>query len=188
MLLETPESYYKAMKVFCDKSEEIIITTFGVFCGFTIDNDLSNRFLTEDRNFIDSIADNNRISIIVGVADFSPCKNGCDQCGIAYARRTLRIERHRQEYPNFNWYLCESLHSKVASFKIKNDFYSIIGSRNFTGSTNKEMAIVINDQKSSKSLYDYTNNLKNESVPVTIDSCIESVIKNSDIKYVKLVI
>lgn len=188
MLLDTPELYYQAMKILCDKSNESIITSFGVFCGFTIDNDFSDRFTSEDRKFIDSISNNNNVSIIVGTGGFTPCKKGCDQCGISYARRTLRIERHRQEYPNLNWYICESLHSKVATFRVDDKFIAIIGSRNFTGSVNKEMAIIINDQKTAKELFDYTIKLKTESKLVSIDSVMESIIINSDARYINLII
>lgn len=187
MLLETPEKYYKVMKALCDSSDESIITSFGVFCCFTVDNDLSDRFISEDRKFIDSISNNKNVSIIVGVGGFTPCKKNCDQCGISYARRTLRIERHRQEYPNLHWYICESLHSKVAAFRINGKYVSIIGSRNFTGSVNKEMAITIEGQSEAKELFEYALMLKNSSKPVSIDTVIESVILNSDARYIALV-
>lgn len=185
ILLETPEQYYSIMNRFIKDSEETIITTFGVFCGITYNSDISYKFPSEDRNFLDNISDKSNISIIVGVGGYTPNKKECNECGVAYARRTIRIEKHRELYPNINWYLCESLHSKVAVFKINGNYVAIIGSRNFTGSNNLEIAVPIFDSQTAKSLYDYANKIKSLSKQVNIDNVINSVVSNSDSKYLE---
>lgn len=183
MLLESPEAYYAAMKKLCDNSQKAIITSFGVFCNLTISGDSSDKSKSIDRDFIDSIANHPDLSIIVGVMGFSPCKDHCIPCGVAYIRRTLRIETHREKWPNLKWHFCQSLHSKVAAFIIDGKYFAIIGSRNFTGSTNKEMAIVVSDQSTAEQLYKYASNLLVESPQVTMDALIENASNNSDPKY-----
>jgi hypothetical protein len=187
MLLESPEAYYSAMKGLCDKSQEAIVTSFGIFCNLTINRDTSDKSKSEDRKFIELVANHPNLSIVVGVGGYSACKDNCDACGVAYVRRTLRIERHRQEWPKLKWYLCESLHSKVAAFKIGDKYYAIIGSRNFTGSPNKEMAMVVSDPVNTKALFEYATSLISLSKPVTIDTAIESAVNNSNPRYLDLI-
>jgi hypothetical protein len=181
MLLDTSYKYYKTMEMLASKFDHGIITSFGVFCGILHNLDFSYKIESHDRNFLDSIKDHNDITVIVGTGTYnSPKKSGnCDDCLLAYAKRTVRIEKHREIFPNVKWKIIENLHSKVAVFWNDGNIVSIIGSRNFTGSDNMEVAIVVKDRETNLELRDYCLNLDKIAKDVDLDIIIPMMIEST---------
>lgn len=175
MLLDTPEKYYKTIELLAKKFDNGIITSFGLFCGILHNYDYSARIPSKDRDFLNSVANHKNLTVIIGTGDYnSPSKEkGCDHCLLAYAKRMIRIEKHRELFPNIKWKIINNLHSKVAIFWDDNSKISVVGSRNFTGSENMEMSILVKDKETNDELYDYCNNLLNVAKNVDLDTMIK---------------
>ena len=146
MLLKTPEEYYKFLTAVALKSDHGIITSFGVFAGIGFDGDINDVYPSNENSFLKSVENHPDLSMIIGVHGYysSYPKGGqCRHCLTAYARRTLRIDTHREYFPNLNWHVLHSLHSKVSCFWNGDNVIAIVGSRNFTNSPNHELSIVV---------------------------------------------
>lgn len=190
MLLKTQTQYYQAMTALSQKADEIIITTFNIFCGHSFKADLNDKFPSPDRTYLDFLKTKTDVKILVGVGSYyTPAREkGCDDCGIAYAKRTLRMQRYLNEYPNIKWYLLEKLHSKIAVFRTGTTVAAIVGSRNFTNSDNDEIGVVLRPGSSEATeLYNYAYELMNDSRSKIVDTdvLIHSVINNAGVEYVE---
>lgn len=181
MLLDTPDKYYKALTLLAAKFDHGIITSFGLFCGILHDYDFSSRIPSRDRDFLNSVANHKNLTVVIGTADyFSPGKNkGCDDCVLSYTKRMIRIEKHRELFPNIKWKILSKLHSKVAVFWNEDNKVAIIGSRNFTGSENMEMSILVKDQDTTNELHNYCNYLVGISTNVDLDIMIKTTIEET---------
>jgi len=185
MLLTSAEQYYKVLTALAKKLEHGIITSFGVFAGVGFDGDISDKYPCEENKFLKNVSDHPDLSMIIGVhgyysaypKDVAP--GHCRHCIAGYTRRTLRIEKHRELFPNLKWYMLNSLHSKVATFWNDKQTISIIGSRNFTNSPNYEAAILIQSQSEAISVKNYAIDLLKISEPVELDKLIDYLVKET---------
>jgi len=189
MLLTSAEQYYKALTALAQKSEHGIITSFGVFAGIGFDGDINDKFPNEENKFLKAVANHPDLTMIIGVHGYySPypekvSPGHCRHCISAYTRRTLRIEKHRELFPNLKWYMLNSLHSKVATFWTDKQTISVIGSRNFTNSPNHEAAILVQSQPEAISIRDYAIGLKEMSEPVELDKLMNYLVNETGSDY-----
>lgn len=189
MLIKSSEDYYKALTAAAIKSDHCIITSFGVFAGIGYDGDINDKFPSEERKFLDVIKNHPDISMIIGVHGYYSPYNPkispghCRHCIQAYTRRALRIEKHREIFPNINWYSLHSLHSKVAVFWGQNHTIAMVGSRNFTNSPNHELSICISNTTDAESVKEYAIGLKEIANPVSIDSMIDFLVQETGSDY-----
>jgi hypothetical protein len=173
MLLKSQREYYEALIKIASKYEHGIVTSFGVFCGITFDFDCSKTMVSYDRKFLDTVSNHNDLTIIVGTGGYySPKKSKCNDCLAAFSKRNIRIEKHRELFPNINWRFLENLHSKVAVFWGSAGSMAIIGSRNLTGSDNMEVAVVVKDRETTNELLAYCSELVSRSEEVNLDNLI----------------
>lgn len=188
MLLTTPEQYYGTLTKLAQTFEHGILTSFGVFAGIGFDADINDKYPSEERAFLDSIANHPDMSMIIGVHGYySPFPKdvqpgNCRHCIAAYTRRTLRIEKHREIFPNIKWYILRSLHSKVASFWNDKGVFSIIGSRNFTNSPNHEAAFLLKGNE-AVTVRDYALSLQNQGQLVDLDGLIDYLVTETGSDY-----
>lgn len=173
MLLQTQKEYYDVLIAVAKNYEHGIITSFGVFCGITFDFDCSKTLVSDDRRFLDSVANHQDLTVVVGTNGYySPKKTTCKDCLLAYSKRNIRIEKHRELFPNIHWKFLRSLHSKVAVFWGERGKIAVIGSRNFTGSDNIELSIVVRDAQTAGQLVEYCQNIVKLSTDVNLDNLI----------------
>ena len=171
MLLKTPEEYYKFLTAVASKSQHGIITSFGVFAGIGFDGDINDKYPSKENEFLNSVKDHPDLNMLIGIHGYYssyPKTLGdgkCRHCLAAYARRTIRIDTHREYFPNLKWSVLRSLHSKVATFWNGDNCISIVGSRNFTNSPNHELSVVLKGPE-ALSVREYAQGLLAMSKPV----------------------
>lgn len=189
MLIKSSEEYYNILANTASKSEHGIVTSFGVFAGIGYDGDIGDKYPTEERKFLETVKDHTDVSMIIGVhgyySAFPPkiSPGHCRHCIQAYGRRALRIEKHREFYPNIKWYTLHSLHSKIAVFWGPKHVIAIVGSRNFTNSPNHELSLCISNSNDAIGVKSYALELRDMATPVSLDEMINFLIKETGNDY-----
>jgi len=182
MLLKTSEQYYDILTHLAANSDECILSTFGVYCNIVHGLDLVDKQQkSADREFLESVANHPNMTVIIGVLGYHTAhfKKDCRHCELAYAKRVIRNEKHREIFPNIKWLFCESLHSKIFSIRKGNEYLGVVGSRNFTGSSNHELAVTVKD-KDAQELYNYAHTLKDLSQSINLDSMLTKCLDELD--------
>lgn len=189
MLLTTSDQFFQALTTLAKRFDHGIITSFGVFASIGFNGDISNQFPSAEHTFLKTVADHPDLSMIVGIHNYySPQPSyidggNCRHCLSAHARRVLRIETHRELFPNIKWRLLRGLHSKVAVFWSDNMTMAIIGSRNFTNSQSIEVAMLTQDAAQTENLKNYVIDLRDQSTEVELGSLINYLIEDTGSDY-----
>ena len=139
-----------------NKPSKCYISTFNIFAGITHDGkdvvedyhyeNISHDFLELLRNL------KVKTEIVVGLPYFMECRKGCPDCLNEYQKRTRRIYKHFDKWPEFKWKALEFHHSKYILFSPK---YSFIGGRNLTSSNYNDLTFLHTDTKLYNKLVKY---------------------------------
>lgn len=188
MLLKTPEDYYKFLGAVARASNHGIITSFGVFASIGFDGNINHKYPSKEYDFLNDVKDHPDLNMVIGVHGYysshpKDVNDGqCRHCLAAYARRTIRIDTHREYFPNLKWNVLRSLHSKVAVFWNGDKAIAIVGSRNFTNSPNHELSIVVQGDE-ALAVREYAQSLQEMSEPVDQGKLMEFLIEETGSDY-----
>jgi len=125
-------------------SSAVYIASFSLYAGITAHEGVVMKSPVADLlNGLKEVdAD---VHIVVGRPDFMECTKGCQACKKKYAAWLIRYNKHKKEWPGFNWKLHFASHAKFVAFKPTN--HCIVGGRNLSESGLFDINITVQDEE-----------------------------------------
>jgi hypothetical protein len=162
MIFTDTESHISALKQMARrKPEAISIATYNIYAGILHDGEDTtewedDKFRNQAHEFLDAIAKIQGVRILVGISPLIMCKKLCEDCLADGYKRAVRLVKHKERWPRFEWRFTDSFHFKCYLFHYKNGDVGVGGGRNLSNSDWTDMSFVLNKKQiiAAKTLFD----------------------------------
>lgn len=184
MFLTTDECYEELYKWLEQNPTLVQISSFGIYAGIVDSgkdiHKIGGKYTSSTHTFLDKLAETNvKTQILIGVAAYTSCKEDksqCKDCFKKYSKNMMRLLKHVENWPNFEWRFREELHLKCTIFNYKDAKKDRIlgGGRNLTDSNWADISFEP-PRELVPDLKEYFINQWNVSTPVTEEKLAEYV-------------
>ncbi len=153
MIFTTQESHMACLKkLAAKKPKEAIMATFNLYAGILHDGDDTHewgeKYRNEAHELLDILVEIPKVKMLVGFQPFIPCnKKGCEDCLANHYKRGVRLVKHAERWPEFEWKYLEKFHLKCNLFYYAKGCIGVTGGRNLSGSSWADLSFVMNDKQ-----------------------------------------
>lgn len=175
-LLITPKEHITYLRDCVNRTpKHTIFASFGLYAGIDMyGRDIHSwggEYTNATRELLESMRPLKDVKIIIGVTDYSSCKDNkyCKDCEVKYAKNLIRLLNHVEIFPEFKWKFSTSLHLKAYLFVYDKSVSGVAGGRNLTNSSWEDVSFTLSVEQ-FKVLYDRTIKVWGEARDLTSDS------------------
>lgn len=193
MFITTENCYDQLYKWLDEKPAHVQISTFGIYAGILDTgkdmHDLGGKYTSQTHAFLDKLhaMENLKVQILVGTSQYRSCKDKgkthCEDCYITYGKQFMRLMKHSEKWPNFQWRFGDELHLKCTIFTYGDvegnlDYRRILGGgRNLTDSDWADISFELPEELHSP-IHDYFREQWKEKVKVTEENLANYVVQS----------
>lgn len=182
IIADLNEHYDYLDKLLSSNPDEVLISSYGIYAGILHDGRDANlfgpKYKTRSIDTLTKMADFS-VKMLVGVTDFNPCKNNCDDCEIKYINGLLRIKNHSDRFPSINFKIMRHNHMKCFIIRKGNKFLGVTGGRNFSDSMWNDISFVLQHDDCVR-IVELFNDVYNSAVFIT-DETISAILNEQGI-------
>lgn len=179
------DEYYNYINSLLDKKPgEVLISTYGIYCGILDDGTdvttFGSKYDKQSKQLCDRLREEKiKTSILVGVYSYRSCKGDfpCENCEKSYAKGMRRLLAHSIHWPEFKWRFSPNCHLKMFLANYKNSSEAVSGGRNMTDSEWADASFPIHDPASNKRLAIYFLNTWKESKVINEDNIAVELVR-----------
>jgi hypothetical protein len=153
MILDTNHAHIAHLRSLVKKEPKaVLIGTFSIYAGILHDGEDSHswggKYENEIHNILDDLVETPNVRILVGFPPLNLCVPNCEECLYKHQKWAMRLLKHVEKWPQFQWRIIEEFHLKCYLF-----FYNDIppegigGGRNLTTSNWTDASIVLNKKQ-----------------------------------------
>lgn len=147
IIYEDSTSQTKTMRALARNADEVLISTYGVYAGIQKDGVNIHDWAKPEihsytQDFLNDCPDNT--TIVVGLAEFKPCKVDCEFCAKKERDYMTRADKHKEHFDRFNWIFTSEHHMKAVCIRKGEDWNCFIGGRNLSDSNFTDMGVQLN--------------------------------------------
>jgi len=180
MIFTDTESHNGALKQMAKrKPQAISIATYNIYAGILHDGEDSHqwdddKYKNGAHEFLDLITTIQDVRILVGISPMILCKKLCEDCIADGYKRAMRLVKHKEKWPRFQWRFTDSFHFKCYLFHYKSGDVGVGGGRNLSNSNWVDMSFVLNKKQiiAAKTLFDLS---WEQAHSVTMENLEESI-------------
>jgi len=180
MIFDTSESHTNGLKKLAKgKPESVLIATYGVYAGILHDGDDSHKWGGKYENgtheLLDQLIQVPEVKILVGFSGLKLCRSDCEDCLAVHYKQAMRLDQHRQKWPQFEWRYTEDFHLKAFLFYYKRGCIGVSGGRNLSSSEWTDASFILNNEQADaiRVIFDHSWKIAKQATMENLERTIE---------------